>query len=70
MRPGLTFAAHNEVWKGDREHISSTQDGERYLEQVTRTIKESDALKDFQHRVAQEELEGATRTEAITYFRS
>ena len=65
---GLTFAAHNEVWKGDREHISSTQDGERYLEQVTRTIKESDALKDFQRRVAQEELERATRTEGNNLF--
>jgi len=33
---GLTFAAHNEIWKGDREHIRETIDGERYKEMVTR----------------------------------
>ena len=65
---GLGFAAHNEVWKGDREHISSTIDGERYLELVTRTIRESEALKDFQKRVAQEELERATQSEGNSLF--
>lgn len=64
----LRFAAHNEVWKGDREHISSTLDGERYLELVTRTIRESEALKDFQKRVAADELDRAARTEGNNLF--
>lgn len=64
----LRFAAHNEVWKGDREHISSTLDGERYLDLVTRTIRESEALKDFQKRVAADELDRAARTEGNNLF--
>ncbi|NNH61656.1 hypothetical protein HLI01_33660 [Rhizobium laguerreae] len=64
----LRFAAHNEVWKGDREHISSTLDGERYLNLVTRTIRESEALKDFQKRVAADELDRAARTEGNNLF--
>jgi hypothetical protein len=64
----LTFAAHNEVWKGDREHLSNTQDGERYVEEVTRTIKESDALKALQAKIAAEELERAAKTESNTLF--
>jgi hypothetical protein len=38
----LSFSAHNEIWKGDREHISNTLDGEHYLDLVTKTIRESD----------------------------
>ncbi|TPK96605.1 hypothetical protein FJ934_08570 [Mesorhizobium sp. B2-4-12] len=64
----LTFAAHNEVWKGDREHISNTLDGERYLEEVTKTIKESQALKDLQAKIASEELERAAKTEGNSLF--
>jgi hypothetical protein len=64
----LTFAAHNEVWKGDREHLSNTQDGERYVEEVTKTIKESDALKALQAKIAAEELERAAKTESNTLF--
>jgi hypothetical protein len=64
----LTFAAHNEVWKGDREHLSNTQDGERYVEEVTKTIKESDALKALQAKIAAEELQRAARTESNTLF--
>ncbi|QKC89478.1 hypothetical protein EB230_14415 [Mesorhizobium sp. NZP2234] len=64
----LTFAAHNEVWKGDREHLSSTQDGETYVDLVTRTIKESEALGDLQKKVAAEELERASKTESNSLF--
>ncbi len=64
----LTFAAHNEVWKGDREHISNTIVGERYLEKVTTTIKESEALKALQNRIAQQELERATQAESNALF--
>ncbi|RAK59467.1 hypothetical protein DJ021_06435 [Phenylobacterium hankyongense] len=65
---GLSFAAHNEVWKGDREHISNTQDGEHYLDLVTRTIRESDALRDLQVRIAYEELERAAQAESNALF--
>ncbi len=40
----LSFQAHNDVWKGDREHIRKTNKGERYQEAVTKAIKESKAL--------------------------
>lgn len=65
---GLSFSAHNEVWKGDREHIRSTIDGERYREEVTRTIKESETLKQLQAKIAQEELERAAKTESNSLF--
>ncbi|MBC8065519.1 MAG: hypothetical protein H7Y17_11855 [Chlorobia bacterium] len=65
---GLSFSAHNEVWKGDREHIRSTIDGERYREEVTRTIRESEMLKQLQAKVAQEELERAAKTESNSLF--
>lgn len=55
----LSFAAQNEVWKGDREHIRNTIVGELYKEQVAITIKESDALKELQQHVAREELDRA-----------
>jgi hypothetical protein len=65
---GLMFGAHHEVWKGDREHISNTQDGERYLELVTKTIRESEALKELQTKVAAEELERASKAESNNLF--
>lgn len=64
----LSFAAHNDVWKGDREHIRNTIVGERYREAVTATIKESGALKDLQLRVAREEMERAAKTERNDLF--
>lgn len=64
----LTFRAHNEVWKGDREHISNTIDGEQYLLDVTETIKRSEALKELQNKIAKQELERATKAESNTLF--
>lgn len=64
----LTFAAHNDVWKGDREHIRNTIVGERYREQVTATIKESKALKVLQMKVAREEMERTAQTERNDLF--
>ncbi|MEM7213996.1 MAG: hypothetical protein AAF423_00530 [Pseudomonadota bacterium] len=65
---GLSFAGHNEVWKGDREHIRNTVDGETYRELVTKTIRESEALKELQQKVAQEELEKASKAESNSLF--
>ena len=58
----LTFEAHNEVWKGDREHVRNTIIGERYQDVVTTAIKTSQALIDLQNEVAREELEQAAKT--------
>ena len=64
----LSFEAHNEVWKGDREHIRNTIVGERYQEVVTAAIKESKALQQLQHEVAREELEQAAKSERNELF--
>ena len=64
----LTFSAHNEVWKGDREHISKTIVGERYLDRVTTAIKESTALQELQKKIARQELERASKAESNELF--
>ncbi|MBN9499305.1 MAG: hypothetical protein J0H39_21325 [Alphaproteobacteria bacterium] len=65
---GLSFEAHNEVWKGDREHVRDTIVGERYKDAVTAAIKESEALKNLQADVAREELEQAAKTQRNDLF--
>ena len=60
----LSFRAHNDVWKGDREHISRTIVGEKYLDKVTTVIKESTALKELQKTIAQQELDSASKVES------
>jgi len=64
----LKFGAHNDIWKGDRENIHDTITGERYKELVAQTIKESEALKQMQIQISQEELKRATRTESNEIF--
>lgn len=64
----LTFAAHNDVWKGDREHIRNTIVGEQYREQITAAIRESEPLKEFQMKVAREELDRAKTDEGNDLF--
>lgn len=65
---GLTFAAHNEVWKGDREHVRDTIVGERYKDAVTFQIKISEALKELQNEVAREEMDQAAQTQGNELF--
>jgi hypothetical protein len=64
----LSFPAHNDVWKGDREHIRKTNKGERYQAAVTQAIRQSEALKDLQHKIAREELDRATKSERNDLF--
>jgi hypothetical protein len=64
----LSFEAHNDVWKGDREHIRNTTIGELYREQVTQTIKDSQGLKALQQQIALQELETASNTERNDLF--
>lgn len=64
----LTFEAHNEVWKGDREHINNTMVGERYQDVVTAAIKTSQPLIELQKEVAREEFEQSAKTERDELF--
>jgi hypothetical protein len=64
----LSFEAHNEVWKGDREHIRNTIVGERYQDSITAAIKESKALQGLQNEVAREELQQAAKSERNDLF--
>ncbi len=64
----LTFEAHNEVWKGDREHVRDTIVGERYKDAITAAIKESKALQELQNEVALEELKQAASSERNNLF--
>ena len=53
----LSEAAHNDVWKGDRENIRETVVGRLYSEQVTNLITSSEYLRALQQRIAREETE-------------
>ena len=64
----MTFGAHNEIWKGDREHVRETTLGQRYKELVAVTIRESKVLKDLQHQIAQQELKKATEVQSNALF--
>jgi hypothetical protein len=64
----LTYEAHNEIWKGDREHVRNTIAGERYKEVVTVAIKESEALAALQREIAREELEQAAKSQRNELF--
>ena len=54
--------------KGDREHISKTIVGQRYLEEVKTTIEQSTALQELQKKIAQQELEHASKAESNELF--
>jgi hypothetical protein len=64
----LSFDAHNEIWKGDREHVRDTIVGERYKDAVTAVIKESKALQELQNEIALEELQQAAKSERNDLF--
>ena len=64
----LTFSAHNDVWKGDRENISNTIEGERYKELVRHIIQNSKDLKDLQKRISEQELERSSKQESNELF--
>ena len=65
---GLTFYAHTEVWKGDREHIRKTITGERYHELVRDIIQNSEELKKLQRKVAEQELKQSSSQESNELF--
>ena len=64
----LSEAAHNDVWKGDRENIRATSVGKTYKNEVTSLILNSQFLKDLQHRFAQEEMRNMTDQSKVEIF--
>ena len=66
----LTEAAHNDVWKGDRENIRRTRQGGLYVDAVTGVIRNSQYLKDLQHRLREEELDSVVSTGTTELFQS
>lgn len=66
----LSEAAHNDVWKGDRENVRATEIGQLYTDEVTKLITNSDYLKELQQRIAREETENLTQQSQIDLFQS
>ena len=64
----LSEAAHNDVWKGDRENIRETEIGQLYKREVTRLLESSDYLKELQQRIAREETENLVEESQVTLF--
>ena len=57
----LDDAAHQNLWKGDRQSIIEHDTGARYKAEVKDIIKQSADLKALHHRIAMEELETASK---------
>lgn len=66
----LTEAAHNDVWKGDRENIRRTRQGGQYVNAVTDVIRNAQYLKDLQHRLREEELDNVVNQGSTELFQS
>ena len=56
----LDDGAHAEIWKGDREHIRETSEGQQYKEAVKDAIQRSPKLKELNHRITREALDSAS----------
>ena len=66
----LSEAAHNDVWKGDRENIRRTSVGQLYLEEVTGLIRGSEYLRELQQRFAREETERIAEESQVELFQN
>ena len=66
----LSEAAHNDVWKGDRENIRRTAVGQLYMDEVTGLIRTSDYLKELQQRFAKEETERIAEESQVELFQN
>ena len=64
----LTDRAHNDVWKGDREHLRETHAGDNYKSVVKEAIQKSEILKELQQKIAREELTQTTKKESSDIF--
>lgn len=66
----LTEAAHNAVWKADRENIRATRIGQLYRDQVADHITNSQYLKELQQRIAREEMDNLAQESQIALFQN
>ena len=66
----LTEAAHNDVWKADRENVRATRIGQLYRDKVTDIIMKSPHLKEWQQRIAQEEMESLPHDSQAALFQN
>ena len=66
----MTEAAHNDVWKGDRETIRQTQIGRLYESQVQDAIRRSEPLRKLQERIAAEETSQLAKQAESQLFNS
>jgi hypothetical protein len=55
----LSYEAHNDIWKSDRESIRETIEGERYKERVRESVQNSEILQKLQSEIAKQELQMA-----------
>ncbi len=64
----LTDAAHNDVWKADRESVRETGKGGVYKDLVRDAIQNSKTLQDLQNVIAKEELKTAVDEKSNDLF--
>lgn len=64
----LTDAAHNDVWKADRESVRETGKGGLYKEVVREAIEKSTVLQGLQDEIAREELKTAVDEKSNDLF--
>lgn len=64
----LSDAAHNDVWKADRESVRETGKGGIYLEAVREAIEKSSVLQELQNTIAKEELKTAVDEKSNDLF--
>ena len=57
----LTRYAHQKIWKGDREEIMATDEGDWYKEEVKSAIMKSKELKKLNYQIAEEEIASAAK---------
>lgn len=66
----MNEAAHNDVWKGDRETIRQTQIGRLYESQVQDAIRHSEPLRKLQEKIAAEETSQLAKQAESQLFNS
>ena len=66
---GLKDKAHQDIWKGDRESIRETLQGENYKEEIKEKLEKSDVLKNLHHRIAREALDSAAKESSLELVR-
>lgn len=64
----LTDAAHNDVWKADRESVRETGKGGLYKDVVKEAIEKSPVLQSLQDEIAKEELKTAVDEKSNDLF--